>query len=142
MCESGVSGVVNLGFGVVNQNLEIAAILVFGADAFGVFFQFGGVVSLGEQVFEEDGVRDADGLQVLHGRAQGAVVDMFVASEADVADLNLGAFFDDEGDGDGGGRDGTDFGANGGELTAVLGEQLLQNNFGLLDFGGIVLALN
>ena len=75
-------------------------------------------------------------------RAQGAVVDVFVAPETDVADLDLRAFLDHEGDGDGGGRDGTDFGADGGELTAVFGEQSFQDDFGFLDFGGVVLALD
>ena len=70
-CGTLVPGVVNLGFGVVDQHLEVAAILVFGADAFGIFFELGGVVGLGKNVFEEDGVRDADGLEVLHGTRAG-----------------------------------------------------------------------
>ena len=68
--EACVSGVVNLGLGIVDQHLEVAAVLELGADAFGIFFELGGVVGLGEEVFKEDGVRDADGLEVLHGRAQ------------------------------------------------------------------------
>ncbi len=140
--EAGVSGVVDLGFGVVDQHLEVAAVLVLGADAFGIFFKFGGVVGLGEEVFKKDGVRDADGLEVLHGRAQRAVIDVFVAPEADASNLDLGPFLNDESDADGGGRDGPDFGADGGELASVLGEQFLEDNFGLLDLGGIVLVLH
>ena len=67
---------------------------------------------------------------------------MFVAAETDAPDLDLGPFLNDESDADGGGRDGADFGADGGELTTMLGEQFLEDNFGLLDLGGIVLALD
>ena len=131
--EAGVSGVVDLGFGVVDQHLEIAAVLELGADAFRVFFKFGGVVGLGEEVLQKNGVRDADGLEVLHGRAQGAVIDVFVAPEADASHLNLRPFANHERDADGIGRNRPHLGANRGELTPVLGEQLFQRNFGLLD---------
>jgi hypothetical protein len=57
-----VSRVVDLRLGLVHDDFEIAAILVFVANAFRIFFQFGGVVGSGEDVFQEDGVRDADGL--------------------------------------------------------------------------------
>jgi hypothetical protein len=140
--EAFVSGVVDFGLGIVDQHLEVAAVLELGTDALGIFFELGGVVGFGEKIFEEDGVRDADGLEVLHGRTQSAVIDMLVAAEADVANLDLGPLFDDEGDADGSGRDGTDFGADGGELAPVLGEQFLEHDFGLLDLGGIVLALD
>ena len=139
--EARASGVVDFGFGFVHQYLEIPAVLELGANAFGVFFQFGGVVGLGEQVFQKDRVRDADGLQVLHGRPQRAVVDVFVAPEAYAPNLDLGPFLDHKRDGDGGRRDGSNFGADGGELMPVFREQFLQHNFRLLDFGGIVLAL-
>src|SRR5208282_4643577 len=43
------SGVMDLGFGLIDENLEVAAVLVFGADAFGIFFELGGVVGLGEE---------------------------------------------------------------------------------------------
>ena len=85
--EALVSGVVDFGFGVVDQHLEVAAVLVLGADAFGIFFKFGGVVGLGENVFQENGVRDADGLEVLHGRTQCAVIDVFVALGSECARL-------------------------------------------------------
>ena len=94
--EAGVSSVVDLGFGVVHQHLEVAAVLELGADPFGVFFQFGGVVGLGENVFQENGVRNADRLEVLHGRTQGAVIDVFVASEANFSNLHLRSFADHE----------------------------------------------
>src|SRR5208283_1634425 len=140
--EARVSSVVDLGFGVVDQHLEVATVLELGADAFGIFFEFGGVVGLGEEVLKEDGVRDADGLEVLHGRTERAVVDVFIAPEADAPHLDLRPLLDDESDGDGIRRNVALFGADSGELTTVLGEQLLQHNLGLLDFCGIVLAFN
>src|ERR1035441_849514 len=55
---------------------------------------------------------------------------------------DLGPLLNDESDADGGGRDGPHFGADGGELASMLGEQLLEDNFGLLDLRGFVLILN
>ncbi len=68
-----------------------------------------------------------------------AVVDVLVAVEDDLADLDGRAFLDGERDGDGGGRNGLDFGLDGGELVPVLGEQVLQDGFGALDAGRVVL---
>ncbi len=59
-----------------------------------------------------------------------------------VPNLNLGPLLDDESDADRSGRESAYFGADGGELTPVLGEQFLQDNFGFLDLRGIVLALH
>ena len=87
-------------------------------------------------------MRDADGSEVLHGPAQGAVIDVFVAPEADLPNLDFGPLLDDESNAHGGGRNRADFGADGGELAPVLGEQLFEDNFGLLDLRGIVLVLN
>jgi len=67
---------------------------------------------------------------------------VFIAPEADVPNFNLRPFADNKRDTDGSGRDGADFGANGGELTSVLGEQLFQRDLGLLDLRGIVLVLD
>ena len=64
--ESLVSGVVDLGLRVADTRLEISTILVFGADPLGIFFELGGVVGSGEDVFEEDRVRNADRAQILH----------------------------------------------------------------------------
>src|ERR1019366_842497 len=113
-----------------------------GADAFRVFFEFGGVVGLGDEVFQKNGVRDADGLQVLHRRAQGAVIDVFVAPEAYPTHLNLRPFANHERDADGVGRNRAHLGANRRELTPVLREQLFQRHFGLLDLGRVVLVLH
>ena len=87
-------------------------------------------------------MRNADGPEVLHGRAQGAVTDVFIAPEADVPNLDLGPLLNDKSDANGGGRDGPDFRADGSKLTPVLGQQFLQDDFGLLDLRGIVLVLN
>ena len=56
----------NFGLGVLHHHLEISAILEFSAHPFGIFFQLAGVVSFGEQIFQKDGVRYPDRLQVLH----------------------------------------------------------------------------
>ena len=87
-------------------------------------------------------MRDADGLEVLHGRTQSAVIDVLIAPESNASNLDLGPLFDDEGDADRRGRDGADFGANRGELTSVLGEQFFEHHFGSFDLGGIVLVLH
>ena len=75
-------------------------------------------------------------------RPQRAVIDVFVASETNVPNLNFRPFPDDESNAHGCGRNGADFGADGGELTPMLSKQLFQSNFGLLDLRGIVLVLN
>jgi len=106
------------------------------------------VASLGlvEQIFEEDGVRESDGLQFFYLAARRVrfVWILLVAAEADAPDLTLGPLFDHKVNRrerrrrDGGGY----FGPNGGETDAVLGEQLFQGDFGLSDLRGIVLALD
>ncbi len=138
--ETGVARVLDVGLRVVHQHLEVAAVLIFGAHALDVFVQFGGVVGLGKNVFQEDRVRDADRLQVLHRRSQGAGVHVLVSLKPDVPHLHLGSFADHEGHADRGGRNGTNFGADRRKLAPVLGQQLFQYNLGLLDLGRIVLA--
>ncbi len=138
--EARVPGVVNLGLGILHQHFEVAAVLEFGAHPFGVLFELGGVVGLGEHIFEEDRMRNADRLQVLHGRPQSAAIDVLVALEFDLADFDLRTFLDHKGHATAAGGMGRYFGADGGELAAVLGQQFLERDFGLLDLGGIVLA--
>src|SRR5208282_2124864 len=140
--EAFVSGVVDFGFGLVDQHFEVAAVLELSANALGIFFELGGVVGLGEEIFQKDGMRDADGLKVLHGRTQSAVIDMFIAPETNVSNFDLGPLFDDEGDADCCGRNGADFGADSGELTSVLGEQFFEHYFGSFDLGGIILVFH
>jgi hypothetical protein len=116
-----------MGLGLAGLGLEVAAVAIGLAHALGVFVQLAGVEGAGEEVLEDDGVGNADGLEVLHRVAQDAVAEVVVAVEGDLADLDRRAFLDVEGDADGGRRDGLDFGLDGGELVAVLGEQVLQD---------------
>ena len=146
-CTSGtwkpvMAGVVDFGLRILNENLEEAAVLVLVANALGVFFELGGVVGLGKNIFEEDGVRYADGLQVLHRGAQRAAVDVAVARKADAADLYLRAFLDDERDSYSRRRNGPDLRPNRRKLPAMFCQQLLDCHFSLLDAGGIVLAFD
>jgi len=67
---------------------------------------------------------------------------VLIAAETNAPNLYFRAFFDDESDANGVGRDGTDFGADGSELVAVFGEQLLQHDLSLLHLGGIVLVFD
>ncbi len=57
-------------------------------------------------------------------RAQVARRDVLIAGELDLAHLDRGAFLNVEVDGDRGRRNRLDVGLDGGELVAVLGEQL------------------
>ncbi len=132
--------VADLGLRVVNGSLEVAALLVGVADHFHVFAELGGVVGAREKVFQEDGVGDADGPRVAHGVAQRARLHVLVVLELDAAHLHLGAFLNHEGDGNGSRRNLPNLGADGGELAAVLGQQVLDHNLGALDAGWIVLA--
>jgi len=59
---------------------------------------------LREDVLKDDGVRNADGLEVLHGTAQVEGVEMGVAGKLDPAHLYHRAFLDVEVHLDGGGR--------------------------------------
>src|SRR5207248_1340112 len=101
-----------------------------------------GIVSAGEEVLKKDRVRDADGLQVLHGRAQLAGLQLVSAFEPDLAHLYARAFLDVEHDADGRGRNGMHLSADGGELASVLREDLLELDLRLLDLGGIVLIFD
>src|SRR6476646_11469793 len=88
-----VPRIVNVGLVVTDSGIEVAAILVFGSDAFGVFFELRRIVGLCEQVFQKYRVRYADRAQVLHGLAKNSALDGVVALELDLADLDLGTFF-------------------------------------------------
>ena len=140
--EPGMAGVVDIGFGIVHQHFEIAAVLVLGANTLYVFVELGGVIGLGKKAFQEDGVRDADRLQVLHSRNQSAIVDVFVPLEANLSHFHLGAFADHKGQAHRSRGDGTNLAPDSRKLAAVLSQQLLQGDFRLLDLGGIVLALH
>src|SRR6185437_8267306 len=139
--DKGVS-IAQLGLGILDDRLEIALLLVSHAHALGVFIELAGVVGLGKYVFQENGMGYADGPQVLHGIAQFAALELAVALKTDAAHLNFGSFFDHEGNGNGGGRDGPHLGAHGSELPTMLGQQLLYDHGSLGHPGGIELALD
>jgi hypothetical protein len=134
--------VANLRLRLLDGGVGVALVAVGLAHALGVFFELGGVVGLGEEILKDDGVGNADGLQVLHGPAQVEPADVPVAHELDFAHLHHRAFLDVEVDLHRGRRDGLDVGLDGGELVAVLGQQLLDDGLGLRDLGGIVLAFH
>src|SRR5581483_9201733 len=102
----------------------------------------GGVEGAREDVLEEDGVRNPDGLGEVHRGAQLARAEVLVAGEGDLADLDGGAFLDVEGELDRGRRYGFYLGADDGVLMAVLTEHLLEDDFGVLDLGPVELALD
>ena len=55
------TGIAQPGFWIFDQDLEISLLLVGIADALGVFAELAGVISAGHQVFEKNGMRNADG---------------------------------------------------------------------------------
>ncbi len=125
-----------------DNRLEVAMILIGHPNPFGVLFQLAGVIGAGEEVLQEDGVRNADGTQVAHGIAQGTRVQVSVAGKADVAHFNCRAFLDIEGDRDRSGRDGLDIRRDGRELVPMLAQQCLQDCDRPRDPGRVVLALH
>ncbi len=135
-----MAGVVNFGLGILHHDLEVAAVLEFRPHPFRVFVQLGGIVGLGKDVFQEDGVRDPDRLQVLHGPAQDPRADMLVADKRNLAHADLGALLHHKGNAHFGGRDGPDFGAHGGKLPPMLREQFPDRDLRFLYLCRIVLA--
>ena len=63
-------------------------------------------------------------------------VDVLVAHKFDPADFDLGSFFHHEGNAHCSRRDWAHFRADGCELVPVLGEQVLDHDFGFLDLVG------
>ena len=114
--------VADLRLRLLDGGVGIALVAVGLAHALGVFFELGGVVGLSEKVLKDDGVGNADGLQILHGPAQVKRADVPVAHELDLAHLHYRAFLDVEVHLHRGRRNGLDVGLDGGELMAVLGE--------------------
>ena len=139
--EALVTRIVDFRLGIPYYDFEVAAVLVFRAHSFGIFFQFGRVVGLGENVLQENRVRNADRPQVFHRRPQSAGIDVLVAFELDLAYLDLRPLFDHKRDPHRRRRNLPHLSANRGELPSVLRQQLLDGYFRLLDACGIVLAL-
>src|ERR1700683_2215230 len=140
--EAFMSGVVDLRLGIADPGFEVAAVLILGPHPLGVFFKLGGVVGLGEDILQEDGMRNANGLQVLHRRPQNSRLDGLIAFELNFADLDLGPFLDHKCDTDRSGRNLAHFGADRSEEASMLREQILDRDFRLLDARGIVLAFD
>ena len=140
--EARMPGIVHLRLGLVDDDFEIAPILIFIADPFRIFVELGGVVRPGEYIFQEDRMRDADGPQVLHSVTQHSRLDVLVAFKPDLTHLDLRAFFDHERDPDRGGRNLPDFRPDRGKLAAVFRQQAFNRHFRFLDFGRIVLILH
>src|SRR5689334_22738780 len=86
-------------------------------------------------------MRDADRLQVLHRRAKLPAGNFLVAVEPDVADFDLRSFLNNEVDANCRWRNFVNLSADGCELTTMFSKQVLQDDFGVLDLGRIVLAL-
>ena len=64
------AGVAHVGLRLAGVGLGVAVLLVELADELGVLIELGGVEGAREDVLEEDGVRDADGLGEVHRRAE------------------------------------------------------------------------
>jgi len=105
------------------ERLGAVAQARLGAHPLGVFLQLGGVISLGEDVLQEDGMWHTDGPQILHGRAQKTGLDVLVALELDLPDLNLRSFLHHKRDAHSRRGNLPDFRANCGKLPTVLGKQ-------------------
>ena len=86
-------------------------------------------------------MRYADWLHEVHGLAQLTAFYVLVADEFNAANFHLRPFAHHKCDSDRSRRHRPDFGADGGELVAMFGFQVPDYNFGLLNFGGIVLRL-
>lgn len=121
---------------------EVALVLVVHTRQFDVLLQFRGVVGLGEDILEEDGVRHAYWPQIPHGADQGAAAECLIALDLDVPHLHLGPFVHPELQLEGSGRHGSEHRVDCGELTPALRQVLLENHLGPLDLAWIVCGLD
>ncbi len=111
---------------IENLDREIPFLLVSIADALFVFFQLAGVIGFIEEIFKPDGIRDTDGLQVLHRANDLLRAEDFVAQDIDFADLDLGAFIDIEDHFQRTGRNAAHDRVHYGELAAALCQQFFE----------------
>ncbi len=111
---------------LADDHFEIAVVLVQSAHAnFEVLVEFLAVVGLGEDRDIREIQGNGVGAVVAHGANQLAVAERVIAGEFDVADLDLGAFFNLEHQDHGiAGGDALVLRRDFGELTAVLAEQV------------------
>jgi hypothetical protein len=132
---------------VLHQHFEISVVLIDPADSdFHVLIQLGAVKRLGQhrdKVWRHRPERYGGGPGIAHGAYDFAGGESGVSRDENFADLHLGAFIDVEGELYGV-RAGEPFkgGLDGGELAAVLCEQLFKDDFRFLDARGIKLAFN
>ena len=134
--------VAHLGFGIFHQRFEISLLLVSIAHPLRILAQLAGVKGAAKDIFQNDGVRNAEGMRVLHGRPQLAAANMLVAFKADLPDFDFGPFLHHKSHAHRRRRNRPHFRADRGELVTVLAFQLFQRDLGLLHLGGIVLALH
>src|ERR1700676_2524330 len=137
-------GVHTLEDGLLDENFEIAIVLVKAADAnFQIFIQLLAIVSLGEDgdipEVQGNGVRAV----VAHGANKLAVTERVVAGELDLADFYLGPFIDLKNEDDRVARSDTlELRRNLSKLPPVLAKQILQHHFRFFDLGGIERAFH
>src|SRR3954470_7460546 len=139
--ETWVASIPNFGLRIADVPLEKAPVLQGLAHQFHIIFEVGGIVGFGKKIFEKDGVWYADRLHEMHGLAQLTALHVLIADKFDTSDLNLRPFAHNKCESNRCWRYWPDFGADGGELVAMFGFQVPDYDFGLLNFGGIVLRL-
>src|SRR5579885_620146 len=130
--------------GVLDRHAEIAVVLIEAADAhFQVLIELVAVVRFGHNRNVEEVQRNGVGAVVAHGANQLPVAECMVSREFDFADLDLGAFLDfEDQDHRVAGRDPFILRGDFCKLPPVFSQQFFQDDFGLLDFGGIKLAFH
>src|SRR5262249_35583609 len=79
------AGIVDLGLRILYDCFVVPLRLIGVADALRVLLKLGGIVGLGEQVLEDERVRDAYGPQIPHGGAQFAAGDSMIVLKFDFA---------------------------------------------------------
>jgi hypothetical protein len=136
------AGIADVGLGLTGESFGVALVAVGLAHPVRIFVQLAGVEGTREDVLEDDGVGNADGLQVLHRRHQFTVGERMVAGEGDLAYLDGRTFLDDKRQRDARRRNGLDLGPDHGKLMAVLTEHLLQYHFGALHARLVKLAFD
>ena len=135
-------GVAHVGLRLARVGLEVALVLVGGPYALGVLVQLAGVKGPRKDLLQDDGVRYADRLQVLHRLHQLAMAQLVVAVKGDLAHLYGRAFLHMECQGHRRGRQRLDLGPDGCKLVSVFAQHLLQHHLGALHVSGVILALD
>src|SRR5580704_11661286 len=126
----------------MDDDTKIAVVLIKPANPdFQIFIEFVAIEGLAPYIDVGDFERNGNRARVMHRANEFSRREGFVAFELDLADFYFRAFVDVENElyGVGGG----DFFVGGfydGELAAVLGEQLLQDDLSVLDDRGIEAA--